>query len=345
MSTIQSALSNISIGPSQSKGDLFMFPIISSQEPQEEREYLLLDEALETEQFRVTEVSESGSVPELLAFNDTEKPVLLLDGEELIGAKQNRILNLTVLVPAKSKLNIPVSCVEQGRWHARSTEFASAGRAHFARGRMRKMKSVSEQMRSEMMSRRSNQSEVWDSVAEAQVSMCASSPTSASEALHQKARPRLDEFHQAFLAVDKQVGTVFVRSGAVVGMDLFDHTTTLQKLLPKLVESYGVDSIAFDQPLKATKANNIEEFLGLVESSGVDAHKAIGLGNDLRLDGRKITGAALEESARVIHLCAFMDEDSESSDSMSASSTSRMAGAMRRRGNISRRSRHEGKQE
>jgi hypothetical protein len=43
----------------------------------------------------------------------------LLDGEELIGAKQNRALNLTILAPAKQVIVIPVSCVEAGRWHLR----------------------------------------------------------------------------------------------------------------------------------------------------------------------------------------------------------------------------------
>jgi hypothetical protein len=45
-------------------------------------------------------VSEGGSVPHLLFINDAMRPVLLLDGEELVGAKQNRVLNLTVLAAA-----------------------------------------------------------------------------------------------------------------------------------------------------------------------------------------------------------------------------------------------------
>ncbi len=57
-------------------------------------------------------------MPELRFVNHCERPVLLLDGEELVGAKQNRILNLTVLVPAHQTIVIPVSCVEAGRWRA-----------------------------------------------------------------------------------------------------------------------------------------------------------------------------------------------------------------------------------
>ena len=66
----------------------------------------------------------AGSVPELLAHNPLDASVLLYDGEELIGAKQNRILNVTVLVAAASETRIPVSCVEEGRWRARSRHFA-----------------------------------------------------------------------------------------------------------------------------------------------------------------------------------------------------------------------------
>src|ERR1700730_8701694 len=47
--------------------------------------YLGLDDALATGQFRVTEGSDGGVVPRLLALNETDSPVLLLDGEELVG--------------------------------------------------------------------------------------------------------------------------------------------------------------------------------------------------------------------------------------------------------------------
>ena len=80
---------------------------------------MTLEEALALG-FRITEVDAAGSVPELIAFNPLDTPVLLYDGEELLGAKQNRILNVTVLVAPKSETKIPVSCVEQGRRHARS---------------------------------------------------------------------------------------------------------------------------------------------------------------------------------------------------------------------------------
>ena len=78
-------------------------------------------------------------MPELSFENPSAEKILLVDGDELVGAKQNRILNLTILVGAGQKVVIPVSCVEQGRWRYRTAEFASAGRTLFAKARARKM--------------------------------------------------------------------------------------------------------------------------------------------------------------------------------------------------------------
>jgi len=66
-------------------------------------------------------------VPELAVVNDGDIHVLLLDGEELRGAKQNRMLNTTILLKPKSKTIIPVSCTEQGRWNYASAESATRG--------------------------------------------------------------------------------------------------------------------------------------------------------------------------------------------------------------------------
>ena len=62
-------------------------------------------------------------MPELMVENKGDMRVLFIEGEELVGAKQNRILNTSILVPAKSKTKIPVSCVERGRWRYHSPMF------------------------------------------------------------------------------------------------------------------------------------------------------------------------------------------------------------------------------
>src|SRR6266540_2458042 len=149
---------NIQLGDPVEHRGVSVVPLFPRSDPK--TEYLTLEDALPLG-FRITELDATGSVPELLAFNPLDKPVLLYDGEELLGAKQNRILNVTVLLAAKSETRIPVSCVEQGRWHARSASFDAARHTAYPDLRRRK----AEQLSAEPLARGVAQSAVWDDVA------------------------------------------------------------------------------------------------------------------------------------------------------------------------------------
>ena len=72
-----------------------------------EADYLTTDEAITGGWAEITEVSDAGQVSELKVVVKGDRPVLLVDGEELVDAKQNRVLNLTVLVPPPTTTPIP----------------------------------------------------------------------------------------------------------------------------------------------------------------------------------------------------------------------------------------------
>ena len=93
---------------------LTLIPLFLTRPPAE-RDYILLEEAVAAGSVVVDEVG-SGVVSRLLLHNLGDRPVLLVDGEQLVGARQNRILNTTILVPARTRLEIPVAFVQQGRW-------------------------------------------------------------------------------------------------------------------------------------------------------------------------------------------------------------------------------------
>src|SRR5512135_1047734 len=183
MSVIIDTISHIRIGTPATFRNLTLFPLTDGKGMA--ADYLTLDEALTKKSAHVTEVSEGGSVPELKFVNEAGLAVFLLDGEELIGAKQNRVLNLSILVPAGKTLIIPVSCVERGRWHHRSREFSSAARAHYAEGRARKMSQVSFSMKSRG-ERHSDQGAVWNELDDKLGRLAASSPTSAMSDIYEQ---------------------------------------------------------------------------------------------------------------------------------------------------------------
>jgi hypothetical protein len=130
-----------------------------------ERTYDTLDEALRRDTLQIREVSEAGSVPEVAVKSSGRQPVLIIDGEELIGAKQNRTVNLSILIPPGSRVVVPVTCVESGRWQARSVTFDSSPRTHFAAGRAAKAAQVSNALRASGFAR-ADQEQVWSDIAQ-----------------------------------------------------------------------------------------------------------------------------------------------------------------------------------
>ena len=140
---------------------LSVFPLFDGQ--QTPVEYLLSDEGIGSGSVTVEEVSEGGSVPNLFVENKGDIRVLFLEGEQLIGAKQNRVLNTSVLIAAKSMVKIPVSCVEQGRWRYRSKHFGSSGSHSPSKLRYFLKSSVSHALK-EKMGHRSDQGKVWEEV-------------------------------------------------------------------------------------------------------------------------------------------------------------------------------------
>lgn len=233
-------LTSVDLGIPGTFRNLTVFPLLANEPG--EAGYLTLDEALDGGSVQITEIGEAGSVPELSLKNDGPAPVLLLDGEELVGAKQNRVLNLTILVAARSTLTIPVSCVESGRWHHVSRGFPSAARAPFAEGRAAKMRDVTASLRTSG-TRRSNQGDVWNRIADKAARLGAESDTGAMAAMFERAQAPIDGFVEAFPPDPRQAGAIFAINGRLVGLELFDAPATWRKLAPKLLRSYAVDAI------------------------------------------------------------------------------------------------------
>ncbi len=123
---IRNYLEQAKIGRKQTYKNLAIFPLLSTYFL--DLEYLLLDEALAGGLIEVIAVDTEGSVPDLKVVNKSPQMILILDGEELVGAKQNRIVNTTILIQGNATIVIPVSCVEQGRWSYDSPRFYSQSR-------------------------------------------------------------------------------------------------------------------------------------------------------------------------------------------------------------------------
>jgi hypothetical protein len=263
--------------------------------------YLTLDEAL-ARGLSITETSRSGSVPELAVANPLDDDVLLYDGEELVGAKQNRILNVTVLVGAKTTLPIPVSCVEEGRWSWRSEQFDSAH--HISHAELRRRKA--ERLQAAPLARGAAQSEVWDAVREKAARLQVQSPTGANADTYRARASDIGSLESAFPLQPGQCGAV-LSLGREHCLDLVSRPAAFARLYPKLRTGYLLDALErLDGPAATVAA--IGELVGAIGRSLTTRQPSAGLGEDVRLRGDGVIGAGLELDGELLQLSAFTSD-------------------------------------
>ncbi len=303
MTAIEQILDRLAVKKPGCYTALSVFPLLSAAH--DTPCYATLVDALQQGWVQVTEVSAAGSVPELQLDNKGDKPILLVDGEELSGGKQNRIINLTLLVPAHASITIPVSCVESGRWHRESTHFKETGRAYYARGRAAKAASVSASMQHHG-SRHSDQGEIWDDISDKMERMRSTSGTGAMAAVYEQYEDNLRWYIQAFDVQEQQVGAVFALSGDIAGLEVFDSAVTFAQFFPKLIRSYALDAIESNADTVVPPAEkDAVRFLTQVGRAKAARYPALGLGTDIRFSSRTLVGGALEHEQSIVHLVAF----------------------------------------
>jgi ADP-ribosylglycohydrolase len=292
------------VGEPRTLGGLSVFPL--SWEVPGVFPYLTLGEALEKRTVVITEASQGGSVPELAVENTGDTAVLLLDGEELRGAKQNRVLNTSILLAPKSRSMIPVSCTEQGRWHYVSNTFEDSGVVMSRSARIGKNVSVSMSLK-EGRAHRSDQGAVWDSIRDLSDRAGVFSSTGAQRDVFESRKAALVEAERDIPCMEGQCGLLVFAQGKPVGFDAVSLPSAYARLHGKLLKSYALESLLAEEKPEG-KAPGTEEahaFLQACADLAGEAYPAIGLGVECRFESRGKTGFSLVHHGEAIHSAFF----------------------------------------
>lgn len=176
---------------------------------------------------------ETSTVNTLIVKNNSVTPLILIDGEEVVGGDQNRIVNATTIVAPRSQHKISVSCTERGRWGYKS-EFKSS--THIANYRTRREKMHAVRNGAPV------QSAVWSSIDSLEERHAFSSPTSAMSESYENAKVDLEEIMEAFKIVDGQNGVLIIVNGEIKGFELFLNSEIYKAFHEKILKSYLIDS-------------------------------------------------------------------------------------------------------
>jgi hypothetical protein len=261
--------------------------------------YLTGPEAFEAGLIEVSEL-DPPEVPWLAITNLSGVPILLVEGEMLVGGDQNRTMNVTVLCPPQARTVVPVSCVEAGRWGLRRT--MSASKKH-APGSLRATKIANlEQRTDDKSERRSDQHRIWGEVERQSMVHDVSSETSALDDVQEEMENRIADQLDQMKSLPGQIGVVCSIGDQVVGLDLFDKPSTLAKYLRGIIAGHALD--ATSQSWGPDSITAIERFLAQVDATQRDTGEGVGLGEEVLLRG-EVAGIGLSYEKCLVHLAAF----------------------------------------
>lgn len=248
----------------------------------------------------------AAEVPVVRLGNASGVPVLVPAGTVVEGGRQNRVLTTSVLVPAATVLDVPVSCVQAGRWSGMGT-FGLAASMAPRRVRRASTASVRDQL-NRGGQRRADQGRVW---AEVDAELERNGVRSPDRDLLELARAR--EHDAAWrAAVDElvargplpgQVGIVVAHGARVVAADLFATPDLLAVNWEALVRSHLGERVA--PPHTAPSATRALTFLRRFASAPSRVVPGAGLGREQHVDDPRIAGQALVLDDVLVHASAF----------------------------------------
>jgi hypothetical protein len=315
------------VGAPDVVGPLSVFPIFR---PEPRLDYVAFAQGV-ARGVRVQELSNAASVNDLSVVNPLEVGVLLYDGEEVLGAQQNRTFDVSVLVPAGAKLDIPVSCVEQGRWDGsrHGEAFAPAPQAAYPELRRMKAARVRERAASGLEARAA-QNEVWDEVAAKHQRNGTQSSTGAMHDLYEQRRERLAELRASIVCHEGQVGMLAAIGGRLSVLDHTSRPEVFAVLQEPLVQGYALDALEAAAGEPAT-IEDADAFLARVCEQRLFERDGLGLGRDGRFEGGGVAGAALLCGDELIQLTAFAGEGGAGAEASTPAGRVRIRRPSRRR--------------
>jgi hypothetical protein len=277
--------------------------------PNQGADACFLEEAIQSGRTSIAEVGEHGTVGLVRVTHGGSLPLLIVDGEQVAGAKQDRIFNASFLVAPGQSVDLPVSCVERGRWsgsrHFNSTRITIPPGARAAKAR-----------RVEASLRRgegyqTDQSMVWRDVDHYLARTDTHSPTAAFTDAYRSRRHHADSGVSSCTPLDGQVGIAGVSSAGLVSLDLFGSPTLYARGWEKVAR--GLFAEVYDGrevPGEPESLDVVHRALRTVTDAEPRVAAAPGLGDTVHMGGSGVISVGVAWNEVLFHALVIPSEPS-----------------------------------
>lgn len=263
----------------------------------------------------ISELTATGSVGQLAALNNTAGYLLLTDADILTGAKQNRVINRSVLLAPSSKTVIEVSCVERLRWHYRSTSFNTPGTVADPGLRSRKADTFSRMRPGHKAGFRDTQAEVWDHVSQHLECEGVHSSTESYEELLQFRMQKADLVLPECNPAEGCNGLAVILDGKVISADIFGNEESYKYYFPMLRDAAftlsrpGAEKDQYDIHEAYFKALSAIDDFNDAARHPEEGHP--GAGTLHMVETQQLVGFSLMHGEEMIHNALFARQDIE----------------------------------
>ena len=246
--------------------------LIHGKDENKKGNIMTLQEAMERKLFVVYETS---NVNELEVENlSKELDVFIQSGDIVKGGKQDRVLAVSIIIPARSgRIKIEAFCVESGRWQKRGSE--EAGKFTSSNDRI-----VTKDLKIAANASRSQQ-EVWAKVSEAQAQLgrnvggsVADDNSASSLQLsleNKKVVANIDEYVKALASApngkDDVIGYAFAINGKINSADIYVSNALFKKVWPKNLKATATEAVAESRGVRLANPVKAGEVSGLINDS------------------------------------------------------------------------------
>lgn len=264
---------------------------------------LTLKKGLELGLVKVKECEQS-TVNTIKVTNNAVAPLILIDGEEILGAKQNRIVNSTLLIAPKTTQPISVSCTEHGRWEYKSEFKQSEYLADFNTRRVKESASRSHQ---------NSQKAIWDSINCLEVENSFKSPTGAMSESYDNLKADHNEFLKSFEIVDGQCGVLVIQNGEIKGFEIFYNPQIYKEYHEKVLRSYLMNN-KVENTLFTIDMDGIKNLMDNANALAFNKKDSEGIEDKFEFEDDFSLGNLYAYEDEIIHFSYFTKPDESSAD-------------------------------
>ena len=291
-------ISSLRLGEPTQTGSLTAVPLLRSGEVADAE---LLEEGIDQGHTVVKEVDDAGVVNIVTVSHIGQKPLLLLGGEQILGAKQNRVFNASFLVGPGTSVRIPVSCVERGRWRHQSREFQAGHTTLTSTARTRILRRVTRSTLSGRGGYDADQHAVWRDVDDYLTTSRVRSPTgSFADGYASRART-VEQQIESLSPVPDQVGVAFLHGGRFLCLDVLGSPALWSRAWKKLVRGVLAESYTTAPP-PVDPISQVREVLSQAITAKVTRVDSPGSGETLHAECDKLTVGGVAQSDEVYHV-------------------------------------------